>query len=90
MPNRKTFQYKTCQTFQFIFRLNYSTNSALMSIVENIQTHLNNGEFAAGEFAAIYMCVYILLITLTLITTTVYIIIFLIATSLRKTPKLIK
>ena len=36
--------------FQFGFRLNYSTNNALMSIVENIQTQLDNGKFAAGIF----------------------------------------
>ena len=35
---------------QFGFRWNYSTNSALMSIIENIQTRLDNGEFAAGVF----------------------------------------
>ena len=36
--------------FSFGFRLNYSTSSALMSTVENIQTELDNGEFAAGVF----------------------------------------
>ena len=36
--------------FQFGFRLNYSTNNALMSIVENMQTELDNGKFAAGIF----------------------------------------
>ena len=41
-------QYNCYYPFQFGFRLNYSTNSALMSIVENIQTQLNNGEVAAG------------------------------------------
>ena len=41
-------QYNCYYPFQFGFRLNYSTNSALMSIVENIQTQVSNGEFAAG------------------------------------------
>ena len=41
-------QYNCYYSFQFGFRLNYSTNNALMSIVENIQTQLDNGEFAAG------------------------------------------
>ena len=43
-------QYNCYYPFQFGFRLNYSTNSTLMSIVENIQTQLDNGEFAAGVF----------------------------------------
>ena len=43
-------QYNCYYPFQFGFRLNYSTNSALMSIVENIRTQLDNGEFAAGVF----------------------------------------
>ena len=33
---------------QFGFRLNLSTNNALLSIIENIQTDLDNGDFAAG------------------------------------------
>ena len=32
------------------FRLNLSTNNALLSIIENIQTDLDNGDFAAGVF----------------------------------------
>ena len=43
-------QYNCYYPFQFDFRLNYSTNSALMSIVENILTQLDNGELAAGVF----------------------------------------
>ena len=47
MHQRFNFFLEQCNCyypFQFGFRLNYSTNSALMSIVENIQTVLN-GEF---------------------------------------------
>ena len=33
---------------QFGFRLNISTNNALMSIIENVQTRLHDNEFAAG------------------------------------------
>ena len=36
--------------FQFGFRLNFSTNNALMSIVENIQTQLDDGKYSAGVF----------------------------------------
>ena len=32
------------------FRLNCSTNNALFSIIENIQTQLDNGESVAGVF----------------------------------------
>ena len=35
---------------QFGFRLNLSANNALLSIVENVQTDLDNGDFAAGVF----------------------------------------
>ena len=35
---------------QFGFRLNIFTNNALMSIVENIQTRLDDNEFTAGVF----------------------------------------
>ena len=35
---------------QFGFRLNISTNNALMSIIENIQTRLDDNEFTAGVF----------------------------------------
>ena len=34
----------------FRFRLNLSTNNALLSIIENIQTDLDNGNFSAGVF----------------------------------------
>ena len=36
--------------FQFGFRLNFSTNNALMSIVENIKTQLDDGKYLAGVF----------------------------------------
>ena len=36
-------QYNCYYALQFCFRLNCSTNSALMSIVENILTHLDTG-----------------------------------------------
>ena len=42
--------YYPIQLLQFGFRLNYSTNSVVMSIVGNIQTQLDNGEFATGVF----------------------------------------
>ena len=45
-------QYNCYYPFQFgrVFKLNYSTNNALMSIVANIQTLLDNGDFATGAF----------------------------------------
>ena len=43
-------QQKCFYPFQFGFRLNFSTNNALMSIVENIQNLLDKGEYAAGVF----------------------------------------
>ena len=36
--------------FQFGFKLNFSTNNALMYIVENIQTQLDDGKYSAGVF----------------------------------------
>ena len=36
--------------YQFGFRLNTTTNNALMSINENIQTRLDDNEFADGVF----------------------------------------
>ena len=41
---------KVCYALQFGFRLNTSTNNALMSITENIQTHLDKNELTAGVF----------------------------------------
>ena len=35
---------------QFGFRLNVSTNNALMSITENIQKQLDEGKYCAGVF----------------------------------------
>ena len=49
-PNFFLEQYNCYYPFQFGFRLNYSTDSVRMSISENIQTLLDNGEFAAGVF----------------------------------------
>ena len=43
-------QYNCYYPFQFGFRLNYSTNNALILNVENIQTQLNNGKFPADVF----------------------------------------
>ena len=36
--------------WRFGFRLNLSTNNALLSIIEIIQTDLDNGDFATGVF----------------------------------------
>ena len=36
--------------FQFGFQLNFSTNNALMSIVESIQTRFDDGKYSAGVF----------------------------------------
>ena len=36
--------------FQFGFRSNFSTNIVRMSIVENIQTQLNDGKYSAGVY----------------------------------------
>ena len=43
-------QHKVFYALQFGFRLNTSTNNALMSITENIQTHLDKNELTAGVF----------------------------------------
>ena len=43
-------QHKVFYTLQFGFCLNTSTNNALMSITENIQTHLDKNELAARAF----------------------------------------
>ena len=43
-------QHKVFYALQFGFRLNTSTNNALMSITENIQTHSDKNELAAGVF----------------------------------------
>ena len=53
MHERPNFSLEQCNfyyLFQIGFRLNYSTSIALISIVENIQTQLNNSEIAAGAF----------------------------------------
>ena len=36
--------------FQFGFRLNFSINNVLVSVVENIQTQLGGGKYSAGVF----------------------------------------
>ena len=43
-------QRKVFYALQFGFRLNTSINNALMSIAENIQTHLDKNELTAGVF----------------------------------------
>ena len=43
-------QHKVLYALQFGFRLNTSTSNALMSITENIETHLNKNELTAGVF----------------------------------------
>ena len=43
-------QHKVFYALQFGFRWNISTNNALMSITENIQTHLDKNELTAGVF----------------------------------------
>ena len=40
--------------FQFGFRLNFSTNNALMSFAKNIQTQLDDGKYSAGIFVDYY------------------------------------
>ena len=43
-------QHKVYYALQFGFHLNTSTNNALMSITENIQTHLDKNELTVGVF----------------------------------------
>ena len=43
-------QHKVFYTLQFGFCLNTSTNNALMSITENIQTHLDKNELTVRVF----------------------------------------
>ena len=43
-------QHKVYYALQFYFHLNTSTNNVLMSITENIQTHLDKNELTAGVF----------------------------------------
>ena len=43
-------QHKVFYALQFGFRLNTSTNNALMSITEKIKTHLDKNELNAGVF----------------------------------------
>ena len=37
-------------SYQFGFRINVTTNNAFISIIENIQTRLDDNEFADGVF----------------------------------------
>ena len=47
----KFLEQETCfYSLQFGFRLNCSTNNALMSIIENIQTQLDDNKYVAGVF----------------------------------------
>ena len=47
----KFLEQETCfYSLQLGFRLNCSTNNALMSIIENIQTHLDDNKYVAGVF----------------------------------------
>ena len=39
-----------CYNFQFGFRSNFSTNNALLSIVETIQSHLDKNKFCVRVF----------------------------------------
>ena len=43
-------QYKVSYALQFGFHLNTSTNSILLSIIENMQTRLDKNELTAGVF----------------------------------------
>ena len=43
-------KHKVFYALQFGFRLNTSTNNSLIFITENIQTHLDKNELAAGLF----------------------------------------
>ena len=53
MHKRQHFSRKKKQiydNFQFGFRSNFSTNNALLSISETIQSHQDKNEFCAGVF----------------------------------------
>ena len=43
-------QHNHLYPYQFGFRIDYSTNNALITIVERIQKQLDAGNYAAGEF----------------------------------------
>ena len=48
---KKFLEKKNCfYDLQFGFRLNLSTNNDLLSIIENIQTDVEDGDFAPGVF----------------------------------------
>ena len=49
--------------FQIGFRLNFSTNNALMSIGENIQTQLGDGKYSVGVFVDLKKSLTPLIIT---------------------------
>ena len=47
----KFLEQENCfYSLQFGFRLNCSTNNALMSIIENIQTQLDDNKYVGGVF----------------------------------------
>ena len=43
-------QDKCFYKFRFGFRINFCTNNVFMSIIENIQTRLDDGKFVVGVF----------------------------------------
>ena len=53
--HKRLYSFLETQNFfypaEFCFRLNVSTNNALMSITENIQTQLDEGKYCTGVFA---------------------------------------
>ena len=51
-------------TFQFGFRLNFSTNTAFVSIIEITQSYLDQGEYAAGIFVDLNILLTLSTITL--------------------------
>ena len=48
--NKFLEQERSFYNLQYDFHVNCFTNNALMSNIENIQTHLNDGKYVAGVF----------------------------------------
>ena len=48
--NKFLVQGRCFYNLQFGFRVNCSTKYARMSIIENTQTHLDDGKYGAGSF----------------------------------------
>ena len=48
--NRFLEQERCFYNLQFGFHVNHSTNNALMSIIENTQTHLDYDKYVVGVF----------------------------------------